>query len=144
MAFSILLIALSIALLAYWFRYSCLLIVHTRTAEDFAVGVVKANQLSFATIKQKLEKGEAQELAPLYTSLLRDYELVTKLMAQASREEEKLEDKLVQLNFRMTQFWFRAANALGLKLATGALEEMADMVAHFANSIGEQQVAANQ
>jgi hypothetical protein len=139
MAFSILLIVFSLALLAYWFRYSCLLIVHTRTAEDFALGVSRANRLSFAMVKERLESGEARELAPLYESLSRDYEVLTQLLGQLNREEQQLEERLLQLNFRVTQVWFRVANAVGLKAAVDALEEMSEMVAHFANSVGERQ-----
>ncbi len=139
MAFSILLIVLSLALLAYWFRYSCLLIVHTRTAEDFGLEVSRANGLSFAMVKERLDSGEARELAPLYESLSRDYEVLTQLLGQLNREEQQLEEQLLQVNFRVTQVWFRVANAVGLKAAAGALEELNEMVAHFANSVGEQQ-----
>jgi DNA-binding transcriptional MerR regulator len=144
MTFSILLIVLSLALLAYWFRYSCLLIVHTRTAEDFALEVSRANGLSFAMVKERLDSGEAKELAPLYESLSRDYEVLTQLLGQLNREEQQLEERLLQLNFRVTQVWFRVASAVGLKAAVSALEEMNEMVAHFANSLGERQQVMSQ
>lgn len=47
MVASVLIMAVSIALLLYWFRYSCVLILSTRTTRDYSASVALANQLSF-------------------------------------------------------------------------------------------------
>jgi len=142
MSFSLLLIGFSLALLAYWFRYSCLLILHTQTAENYSEAVCRANGLSFDLVKGHIEAGQSPDLASLYKTLERDYAVVNQLLDQVAGQEILLETKLLRLNFKMTQAWFRVSQSLGLKAPVAALEEMADTIAHFANSFGEIQKAS--
>jgi hypothetical protein len=144
MALSILFIALSLALFAYWFRYSCLLILRTRTAEDFASDVARANGLSFEAVRGQIEAGDLSNSKELYAILERDYRIVTRLMDQMdspAKEEGMMEINLLHLHFHVSRLCFQASQALGLKGAANALEEMADTVSHFANSVGEWKTA---
>ncbi len=139
MSFSLLLIGISLALFVYWFRYSCLLILRTRTAEDYALEVGRANGLSFHQVRGAIEAEGRPDLDQLYTALDRDFQIITNLLDRLSGagDENALEGKLLRANFRATQTWFRVSRSLGLPSATNALEEMADTISHFANSFGE-------
>jgi len=141
MSFSLLLIGLSLVLFAYWFRYSCILILRTQTAEDFSREVCRANGLSFDLVKGQLEVDSNPDLAALYQSLERDYRIVNQLLDQVSlnsQDENLLERKLLRANFCVTQVWFQVSHKMGLKASVSALEEMADTIGHFANSFGQQ------
>ena len=140
MSFSLLLIGLSLALFAYWFRYSCLLILRTQTAEDYAGAVSRANGLSFNLVKGQIETEANANLDLLYSSLERDYRIVSQLLDQVPagpQDENILQTKLLRANFKVTQIWFRVSRAVGLPASANALEEMADMISHFANNFGE-------
>ena len=54
MAISIIIIVLSTALFVYWFRYTCVLILRTRDARDYAQHVAEVNHLTFLTAQQQL------------------------------------------------------------------------------------------
>lgn len=140
MTISLILIFASFALFAYWFRYSCALILRTRTAEDFASDVARANGLSFAAVRGQIEAGDTSNSAELFRLLQRDYEIVTKMMDRmdaAAKEQNMLENSLLRFNFQVSRLSFQASRALGLKSATAALEDMAETVSHFANTFGE-------
>ena len=140
MSFSILLIGLSAGLFLYWFRYTCLLILRTHTPEDFAGSVVQTNGLRFESVRLALETQSNPNLKELYQSLERDYAIVKQLIDQVSpavRSENELEHRLLAANYSLTKIWFRVANGLGLPMATSALEEMSETVAHLANNFGE-------
>jgi len=141
MSFSILLIGLSVALFAYWFRYSCLLILRTQTPEDFSGAVSRENGLSFDLVKRQIEATGDANLAELYASLERDYAVVNSLLDQispSSQSENLLEIKLLRANFRVAQLWFRLSHTFGLRSSISALSEMADTIGHFANTCGQQ------
>ena len=139
MSFSLILIGVSLALFAYWFRYSCILILRTRTAEDFALEVGRANGLSFLQVRGAMEAEGSPDLDELFNALDRDYNVITQLMEKLSSSEDEnvLETKLLKANFRISQMWFRASRSFGLRSAKTALTEMTDTVAHFANSFGQ-------
>jgi len=144
MSFSLLLIGLSLALFVYWFRYSCILILRTQTAEDFSGAVCRANGLSFDLVKGQIEAASTPNLVVLYESLERDYRIVNQLLDQIScsgQSENMLEVKLLRANFRVAKVWFRLSHKLGLRSTVSALEEMADTVGHFANTFGQQSAA---
>lgn len=146
MSLSLLLIGLSLALFAYWFRYSCILILRTQTAEDFSGAVCRANGLTFDLVKGQIEAASNSDLAALYQSLERDYTIVNNLLDQISssaQSENMLEVKLLRANFHVTKLWFRVGHSLGLSSSIAALEEMADTVSHFANTFGQQSASAS-
>jgi hypothetical protein len=146
MSLSLLLIGLSVALFAYWFRYSCILILRTQTAEDFSGAVCRANGLTFDLVKGQIEAQTNPNLAVLFQSLERDYTLVNSLLEQLSpsaQSDHLLEVKLLRANFQVNKLWFRLSSSLGLSSSISALEEMADTVSHFANTFGQQSAAGS-
>jgi len=129
----------SLLLLAYWFRYTCLLILSAKTTRDFAGEVAEANQLSFLEVQARLRAEGPADLDNLHAALDRDYARITQALAQAgSAQELPLEDRMLKLNYRVTRMWYRTARRFSATAARSALDEMSMMVSHFANSMGER------
>ena len=53
---TIVIMAGSVLLFGYWFRYTCLLILSARTTRDYAGAVATANQLSFLEVQSVLRE----------------------------------------------------------------------------------------
>jgi hypothetical protein len=73
------------------------------------------------------------ELDPLRQSLDRDYRLLTYLL-----ELEQLEYRLLVLDYRIMQGWYRLTKWAAPGQARRALGEMADVVNALVGRIGEQ------
>jgi hypothetical protein len=135
----------SVSLLAYWFRYMCLLILGAKTTHDYAAQVATANQLSFLEVQSQLGAGACTELDRLHASLDRDYTLLTNLLKHAAGsagEESSIEAGMLEMNYRLVSTWARVSRNFSPAAARRALEEMSLVVAHFANIMGERNLAA--
>ena len=131
-------------LFGYWFRYTCLLILSAKTARDFACEVASANQLGFLQVQSQLREDRA-DLGRLCDALDRDYAVLTKLLREAgasTADSPSIEKRMLAINYRLTRAWYRASSQFSPAAARRALEEMSMMVAHFANSMGEQAASA--
>ena len=49
---------------------------------------------------------------------------------------------MLQVDYRMMRAWYRVSRNLSPSVACRALEEMSQVVAHFANSMGERSAAS--
>jgi hypothetical protein len=143
---SLLIIAFSMVLLVYWFRYTCLLILNTKTTQDYSVDVVTANRLKFPEIQVQLARASAPaELGPLHTALAQDYRLLVYLQRHAAEFKiggVTLEQRLLMVDFRLMQLWYTLMRRLASSQARNALEEMSQVLSHLANAMGERVVAA--
>src|SRR5205823_5222359 len=74
MVASVLIITFSALLFAYWFRYSCILLLRNRLTSEAA----SDERFQFAAVQQRLKAGVA--LDPLHASLQRDYEVFSYLL----------------------------------------------------------------
>ena len=132
-------VLVSLILLAYWFRYTCVLILSAKPARDFAAQVAVTNRLSFPSVQQTLEGGVAlAELDTLRRQLDRDYTLLTCLMrhgAQFREIGESLEHRMLMLDFAIMK------RAFSFRQSRETLREMANIVQHFANQMGEHAAA---
>src|SRR6266700_2706358 len=99
----------SLLLLAYWFRYTCLLILSAKTTRDFAGEVAEANQLSFLEVQAHLRAEGPADLDHLHAALDKDYAHLTQVLTGGSSQEVPLEDRMLQLNYRVTRMWYRSA-----------------------------------
>jgi hypothetical protein len=129
----------SVALFVYWFRYTCLLMLSAKTAQDYAGDVATANQLSFPEVQARLREDRATDLGGLQAALDRDFAMVTYLLdhvANPSKGSAALENKMLQINYKAMRLWF------SISRSRQALEEMASVVAHFANAMGERAAMA--
>ena len=131
---SILIIVFSLVLFLYWFRYSCILLLHNRTDRRTADAV---EGYHFANVRQRLQT--AQELAPLHRELDRDYRVLTYLLEHAAGLElEQLEYRLLVLDYKVMQGWYRLTRSAAPRQARKALAEMADILGVLVGRIGEQ------
>ena len=129
----------SILLFGYWFRYSCLLMLSTKTARDYVGAVAAANQLGILEVQSRLRAG-SPELDRLRESLDRDYAVLTRLLTGSA--ESGMEEWMLGINYRFMGAWYRVSSRFSPAAARQALEEMSMIVAHFANTMGERAASA--
>jgi hypothetical protein len=148
MVSSVLIIVVSAGLLAYWFRYTCLLILSTHTTRDYATGMAAANSLKFQEVQVDLARGAAAESLPELERLLaRDYQLITYLLANAAGFRVggvTLEQRMLMLDFQLMRCQYAITRRLAASRARTSLKEMANILAYFANSMGERLQAYSQ
>ena len=142
---SILIIVISALLFAYWFRYTCLLILSAKTTRDYAGEVATANQLSFIEVQQQLAGPGHLALNQLRASLDHDYAVVTYLLRHAANfqvDGVSLEQQMLKIDYRIMRVWYSVGGSFSAAQARQALDEMSRVVAHFANSMGEATAAS--
>ena len=135
----------SFLLFGYWFRYTCLLILSTKTIRDYAAAVAAANQLSFLEVQQRLGGCATANLEQLQAALDRDYKVLVSLLQTAAAVEDdqsSLETRMLKLNYRCMATWSRLSRQFSLRASCRALEEMSQVVAHLANMMGERAAVA--
>ena len=132
-------------LFAYWFRYTCMLILSAKTTRDYAAAFATANQLSFLEVQASLHARATADLDRLRASLDRDYAVVSYLLKNASGVADglMLEKSMLALDYRMMKAWYSVSRRFSASAACRALEEMSLVVSHFANAMGEQAAAAS-
>lgn len=145
---SIFIIVVSVVLFAYWFRYTCLLILSTQSSRNYAPQVASANQLSFLEARSELSKERpATPLEALHRSLNRDYRLLTYLLDHAATYNvagRSIEERILMLDYRLMSVWYFCARAFSAALARKALLEKASIVNHLANAMGERVAVASR
>lgn len=146
LTFTIALTLGSALLLTYWFRYMCLMIVSAKTTRDYAAEVAAANQLGFVQVQAQLQQAAPAELEQLHAALDRDYALLTYLLKNAAHpatQKSSVENQMLAVNYRLMAVWSRVSRQFSVAASTRALEEMALVVAHFANVMGERAACAS-
>jgi len=137
---TVIITASSVLLFGYWFRYTCLLILSAKTARDFAGQVAAANQLGFLEVQAQL-RAASVNLDSLLSTRDRDYAVLSSMLKQvrgSSVEESSLETTMLSLNYRVMRAWYRVSGVFSPAAARKALEEMSMVIAHFANTMGQQ------
>jgi hypothetical protein len=139
---SILIVLVSAALLAYWFRYTCVLILRTRTVKDYAVGMATANDLRFHEIQGRLvREAPAADLPALQKALESDYRLLTYLVGHTAGLEVgglTIEQRMLMLDFKAMRLVCAVSRWVGIDHARAAIEEMSCILNHLANAMGER------
>jgi hypothetical protein len=137
---SVLIIAFSLVLFIYWFRYSCILLLRNRADQP---ALDAADRFSFAHVQQSLKT--AVELDPLHLSLERDYKVLTYLLEHAAGLElEQLEYRLLVLDYKVMRGWYRLTKSAAPRQARRALAEMADILGVLVGRIGQQAGIRNE
>jgi hypothetical protein len=138
---SILIIAFSVVLFAYWFRYSCILLLR-----DSAVTATKPAvdaRFHFVQVQQDLKSD--LELDPLHRSLQHDYEMLSYLLRHAAGLElGSVEDRILILDYKVMQAWYRITHSVAPQQARRALAEMSEVLGVLAHHMGEQSRLRNQ
>lgn len=141
---TVIITASSVLLFGYWFRYTCLLVLNTKTVRDYTGEVAAANQLGFLEIQSQL-RGGSPELDRLRGLLDRDYAVLASLLKHASGgspQDLGIETRMLQINYRLMGAWYRVSSQFSTAAARRALEEMSLVVAYFANTMGERAAAS--
>jgi hypothetical protein len=131
---TIIITASSVLLFGYWFRYTCLLVLSTKTVRDYAGEVATANQLGFLEIQSQL-RGDSPELDRLRGLLDRDYAVLTSLLKP---KDLGIETRMLAINYRLMGAWYRVSSRFSTAAARRALDEMSMVVAYIANTMGER------
>ena len=137
---TIIITASSVLLFGYWFRYTCLLVLSTKTVRDYASEIAAANQLGFLEIQSQLRAG-SPELERLRALLDRDYAVLTSLLKHSSLASPQglgIETRMLEINYRLMGAWYRVSGRFSPAAARRALEEMSMVVAYIANTMGER------
>ena len=132
-----LIILFSVVLFVYWFRYSCLLILQTRTAyrEDTANGPV----LSYPAVRERLNGRESGigVLDQLHRDLSNDYRIICFLLrCSAEKGVDPIERRLLMVDYWMMQAWYNISRRAAPVQARKALEEISSIVSYLACSVG--------
>lgn len=145
---SVAIIVMSVMLFVYWFRYMCLLILSAKTTRDYAGQVAEANELQFLLIQDQLQRQDISKepLDPIGRALDRDYRFLTYLLRHASGLQfgsDALENRMLMIDYKIMKVFYLITRNLYPRQARRALEEMSDIVGHFANSMGERVAASH-
>lgn len=133
----ILIIAFSLALLIYWFRYSCILILRNQEVAAEPASDVVDSRFTFVQVRDQIES--AEELDPLEAALDRDYRVLTYLLVHAAGLRlTTLEDRLLRLDYRIMQCLYRATRNRAPAQARSALGEMAAVLGILVQHLGKQ------
>ena len=136
MVASFLIIGFSLLLLLYWFRYSCILLLRSHAERTAAASAVPDSRFCFADVQARL--GAAEVLDPLHLSLQRDYEILIYLLQHAAGLNlESFEDRLLVLDYKVMQYWYRLTRIAAPQQARHALYEMASILNVLAQKMGE-------
>ena len=133
----ILIITFSLALLIYWFRYSCILILRTQ-AEEFVPAPESADaRFSVSQVRESLKHED--ELDPLRVALDHDYRVLTYLIEHAAGLElATLEDRLLMVDYWIMRRVYKLTRTLAPGQARQALVEMASVLDILVCHLGER------
>lgn len=139
----ILIVALSLALFIYWFRYSCILILRSRSEIAAASAFARDERFSYTDVLERLK--DEPTLDVLQASLERDYRVLKYLIEHAAGLElASLEDRLLMFDYRVMQAVYRLTRTAAPRQARNALSEMASVLRVIAHRISEQSGAATE
>jgi len=134
---SILIIVFCAALLLYWFRYTCILLVRNSAEEAQKLCAAAQNSFSCQEIQGRLSS--ELQLDPLHAALQRDYEVLTYLVRNASGLAfESFEERMLVWDYKLMQAWYGITKTAAPDQARAAISEMASVLCILAGRIGER------
>jgi hypothetical protein len=137
MVASVVVIVFSFALLLYWFRYTCILLVRNGAEDVRAASAAVQSSFSFGEVQNRLRSDAA--LDPLHHSLQRDYEVLTYLVRHASGLElASWEERMLVWDYKLMRLWYRMTRTAAPQQAREALGEMAAVLGILAGRIGQR------
>ena len=146
MIVSLIMTGVSVFLFIFWLRYTCGLILSTKSARDYTRDVAAANALHFLKVQQELARvRERRDLDTLHSSLENDYRLLTYLLVHGPAFQshvDRLEQLMLMLNFRLLKAFYALTCPVSVSKGKRALQEMAQVVGYFANRMGERSAYA--
>jgi hypothetical protein len=130
-------------LFMYWFRYVCLLVLSARPTRDYAAIAATANQLRFKSVQTVLRQRVITDPDELRRLLDHDYQVLAYLwthVADPIAGVAAIERRMLEIDYRLMSLWYRASSPFSRVAACQALDEMSEVVAHFADAIGQLMV----
>jgi hypothetical protein len=128
---TILILAFSLALFVYWFRYTVLLLLSEELVEGHTTVI---GQLSVLETREALRQTQGElPLDRLHRSLDNDYRMLRYLLDHAAGMGLRpVEHHLLILDYRIMKAWYRLAPN------RRALDEMAGVLSYIAYKMGER------
>ena len=140
MVASILIVCFSLALFVYWFRYCCIFLLRNSQEQLGSLPAPADSRFSVADVIEKLQSAQEEhgELDPLHRALDRDYQVFSYLLQHAAGLElGSLEDRLLILDYKLMQLWYRATKTAAPQQARHALTQMASILDVLVRKMGE-------
>ncbi len=135
---SVLIIVFSVALLAYWFRYSCMLLLRNQV-EAVAESAADFQEDRFRIGELRARLDTEPELDPLHASLQRDYQVLTYLVQHAAGLElRSFEDRILVIDYRLMQWRYQLTKSVAPNQAREALKEMATVMGILLGKLGQR------
>jgi hypothetical protein len=134
---TILIIAFSLVLFVYWFRYTVLLLLSEDQVEQ---SPALNSQLSLLETREALRDTQGDlPLDRLHHALERDYRMLRYLLDHAAglglRPVERF---LLMLDYRMLRIWYRLSRNASAPQARRALQEMAGILNYIASKMDQR------
>lgn len=131
---SVLISAVSVVLLVYWFRYTCLLLLRRESVESWGS---PDNRFGVLDVRERL--ATEADLDPLHRSLERDYRILTYLLRHATQlGNQSVEERMLILDYKLMQMWYSLTRSAAPEQARCALSEMAAVIVCLSQKMGEQ------
>jgi hypothetical protein len=129
-----LILVFSVVLFVYWFRYSCLLILQTRSPERFR-NTGLARGLKYFAVQQVLKDGAYNpgDLDRLNQDLWSDYRHVRAVLQAGAATLDPIERRMLVLDYRFMHLWFVLTRRLAPPQARKALVEMSSVVGYLSD-----------
>ena len=135
MVSGILIVVVSVVLVLYWLRYSCVMLLRS-TQERRGFAMTGDERFSVSSVQERL-KTEA-DLGSLERSLERDYHIVAYLIEHtADLELAPVESRLLVLDYRLMRFWSRLTRTVAPQQSRQALGEMASVLSVLVSQVSE-------
>jgi hypothetical protein len=134
MIVTLLILAISAALLVYWFSFCCLGLLRNAAGEPI---LPPDNRFSFPAVRERLRT--ESDLDPLHQLLDRDYRIVSYLLRHAAGlGGQSVEHRLLLLDYKLMQVWYWLTRNMAPGQARKALTERAAILGCLAQKMGEQ------
>src|SRR5262249_30135828 len=130
---NIIIIAGSSALLVYWFRYTCALILQQKHSADHALQLASTIQLNFPQTEKALETDpHPPALDRLHELLENDYRILTGLLREVGGANS-VERRILTIDYHVMRAWYKLTRRSDASpQAKNALAEMSSILGYFA------------
>jgi hypothetical protein len=140
---TILILTFSVALFAYWLRYTILLLLSEEQVGEHSTVI---SQLSVLEVREALRQPVVDiPLDRLHRALDKDYRMLCFLLNHASDMEPRpAAHHLLMLDYRIMHLWFCLTRNASARQARRALDEMAGVLTYIAYKMGERPAGFSQ
>ena len=142
---SIAIIAISLALFLYWFRYTCQLILSTSTAKDCRTEVAANNRLKFLEVQSQLGSAPPPSLDWCKRSLDCDFALVNYMHRNTTQKAGSaggVEELMLRLDYRFLGSWYLLVSRFSAAKARSTLDEMSQIIGYFVDNFAQRAAGA--